>query len=978
MVQPASILLHALKRTLTDEELALQSDRELLDRFIAQNNQAAFATLLRRHGALVHSICRRFLQDRYLAEDAFQAVFIILAKRAGAIRKREALGSWLFGVARRVACQARRRRDRDRQRFAEAAEVRRHATHHDLCWQEMLALLDQEVGKLPHCYQAPLLACYLEGRTQDEAARELGWSVGTLRRRLEKGREILKARLIRQGIGWSVGPAVLGLWGSATEAVDVELRQLALQAIVASINGATINQGVAVMVQAGLRGSAGALGMKLVAGLLVCCSLAGLGAIWSWANAAQPEAFAEKGAAEIAAVQAEPLPPTQGKKHDPSLPDGAIARLGTLRFNHGDGLSALHYTPDGKSIVSYGGGIIRIWNADTGDEVKQFPAASRGWDEHTVLLPDGKTLLSLTQAADKLQYWDLSQGKQTRSIDLKVRRGIISVEIGNALSPDGQLAAIHTQQGVEVHETADGRLRFRTNKRGDMVRAVIFSGDSKRLIQADKGGVIEVWDAVTGMPLKIFDQTPPAQVLAVSRDGRWLATLEHHTYAIDKILETDFVHVWDLEQGKEVRKLAAKGWLMNLHFTADSKGIIASGSLEKGYSRRAWDIASGAELPHPPSGLGRALAFHPDGKRYVTGGGTRFDQWNLVTGKQVSSEITRYARANAVRFDAAGERVITVGYDAISVWEATTGKLLRSFDVPLFQYYDPRPILSADGRFALTYQHASKPYGIDMLLWDVANGSKTAIPLGDPPTRYVNAQHHISPWFSPDGTQLIVRQPGADIQSAIRIWDLSIGKETKQIPELNSGLLRGTILLADGKTLVVPGDQAVGIDITTGKEVFAWDAPIRVASKKRMAVKGPAGGPPMELPEGPAWQTFAISADGKTAAYILSADDGSERVPGRIIVCDGRTGMLLHRLDDAGQRGRSFDKLLFSPDGRTLANTHQIVTHLWDVASGTKIRTLAGHRGDVESLAFSKNGHRLATASDDSTVLIWDLGGMQR
>src|SRR5437762_6111768 len=155
---------------------------------------------MKRHGALVLGVCRRILRDHALAEDAFQAVFIILAKRAGAIRKRDAVASWLFGVAQRVARQARRRRQREHDNIRRAAENRRPANHQDLRWEATLALMEEELGRLPNCYRAPLLACYLEGRTQDEAARELGWPLGTLRRRLDKGREILKARLTRQGI----------------------------------------------------------------------------------------------------------------------------------------------------------------------------------------------------------------------------------------------------------------------------------------------------------------------------------------------------------------------------------------------------------------------------------------------------------------------------------------------------------------------------------------------------------------------------------------------------------------------------------------------------------------------------------------------------------------------------------------------------------------------------------------------------------
>jgi RNA polymerase sigma factor (sigma-70 family) len=975
MSASAATLVNSLKRALSDEELARQGDQELVARFARHQDQAAFAALVKRHGALVSGVCRRILRDHALAEDAFQAVFIILAKKAGAIRKRDAVASWLFGVAQRVARQARRRRQREHDNVRRAAENRRPANYQDLRWEATLALMEEELGRLPTCYRAPLLACYLEGRTQDEAARELGWPLGTLRRRLDKGREILKARLTRQGIAWSAGLFSLGLSMSVTEAAVLhELRQRTVQAALCYLKGDGVSQGVAIMVQGGLRWAAGTTWHCLAAGVILCCGLAGVGAVWPAPQAApQPEKEAKRVEAlepPIAARKPSAKPASDG------LPEGAIARLGSLRFNHGEGLRSLHYTPDGKTVVSYGGGFIRLWDTESGWEIKQFPVVkgSSLADGDTVLLADGKTLLETDLRYDKLRYWNLARGNEIRSVDVQVRSAI---RYGTALSPDGQLIAAHTQEGVNVLETATGELRFATNRRGDQVQKVIFSGDSKSLIQSSKDGVIELWDAATGKPHKIFDQSPPAVVLVASRDGRWLATLEHHNYAIDKHLENDVIHLWDLDQAKEIHKFAAKGWFMRLCFTPDSKQILAYGSIAKGYSRHGWDIVTGAELTNPPPALGSATAFHPDGKRFITGGGNRFDEWNLTSGKRTSSEEPRHSRANALRFDAAGERIITLGYDCITTWDATTGKRLRSFDIPLYQYYDPRPILSADGKLALTYQHASKPYSIDMLVWDVASGKKTSLSLGDPPSVYVNAQHHISPWFTPDDKQLVVLQPGANNTGAIRIWDLTTGKEIKQIPHPNAAL-RSAFLFADGKTLIVPGNQAVGIDVPTGNEVFAWDAPVRVPSAVRTEFVAKGGGQPQLIPEGPAWQCFAISPDGKTAAYMLSTDNGSERVPDRIILCDGRTGKLLHRLDDSGRRGRDLGHLLFSPDGRWLVSSDRKVAHVWNVATGAKVRTLDGHRGDIEAFTFSQTGHRLATASADGTVLIWDLADLPR
>jgi WD40 repeat protein len=260
-----------------------------------------------------------------------------------------------------------------------------------------------------------------------------------------------------------------------------------------------------------------------------------------------------------------------------------------------------------------------------------------------------------------------------------------------------------------------------------------------------------------------------------------------------------------------------------------------------------------------------------------------------------------------------------------------------------------------------------------MLVWDVERGTSTTISLGDPPQKeYVNAQHHIAPQFTGDGSKLIVRQPGPAKTALIRTWDLKTGRETRQLPEDRGGWTLKTSLLADDKTLIVPGAQAFAIDVTTGQELFAWKAPVRIQSKVfKEEVGGPKANPNPYA--GPAWQSFAIAPDGRTAAYIVSADFGNERCPDRIVLCDGKTGKLLHRLDDSGRRTRDLAQLVFSPDGRRLASSDGKVAHLWDVAAGTKLRTLTGHRGDIQALAFSRDGRRLATASADSTVLIWEV-----
>jgi RNA polymerase sigma factor (sigma-70 family) len=196
------------------------SDGQLLARFIAGRDDAgelAFEALVKRHGPMVQNVCRQMLDDPSDIHDSFQAVFLVLARRASAIRSRDSVASWLHGVAARVAARARvatvRRGIRDR-RTAKAAQARAVATLDatlvDSCpveRKERAGLIHREISRLPEKYRAPIVLCYMEGLTHDEAAASLSWPVGTVRSRLSRGRDTLRRRLSRRGL---TAPAVLG------------------------------------------------------------------------------------------------------------------------------------------------------------------------------------------------------------------------------------------------------------------------------------------------------------------------------------------------------------------------------------------------------------------------------------------------------------------------------------------------------------------------------------------------------------------------------------------------------------------------------------------------------------------------------------------------------------------------------------------------------------------------------------------------
>jgi RNA polymerase sigma factor (sigma-70 family) len=243
------------------------SDEILLERFTSRREEAAFAALVRRYGGLVFGVCRRVLHHEQDAEDAFQAVFCVLARKAGSIRKGAAVGAWLHAVACRIAQKALAQRRRRPTPMSQLPDVPAAEEAPEWARRELRPILDQEVNRLPEKYRQAFVLCHLEGRTNEQAAALLGCPLGTVVSRLSRARERLRGRLARRGLALSAGALSAALAGEAAAAmVPPALVQTATQAAVAFSGSSAMSSSVSGLAEGFLRSLSWARTVQIAGG----------------------------------------------------------------------------------------------------------------------------------------------------------------------------------------------------------------------------------------------------------------------------------------------------------------------------------------------------------------------------------------------------------------------------------------------------------------------------------------------------------------------------------------------------------------------------------------------------------------------------------------------------------------------------------------------------------------------------------------
>jgi RNA polymerase sigma factor (sigma-70 family) len=573
------------------------SDRELLRRFGAHRDEAAFAELVRRHGAMVQRVCRRVLHGGPDADDVCQAAFLLLAQRAMSARWHESLAGWLFQTAYRLSLKARTAAQRRIRHEALARTAPQPDPLADVSARELQAIFDDELSRLPEKYRAPILLCCLEGRSRDEAARCLGWSLSTVKDRLERGRERLRLRLARRGL--LLGTALTSAW--LYEGAAQADSAAGARAAVALISGqATLADLLPVRVAALAKGVMTTMFLRKTATLGIiglALVLAGTGVVMALSNrseSADPVAAEPPRSAVADAVSSQPQSqPLSGHK-------GAVR--------------AVAFSADGKLIATAGADkTARIWDAASGRQIHKLDQPDEG--AGVAFSPDGKALAATSSGKSGwLVVWDAIAGKSLwQTADQQ--RGCGAV----AFSPDGKILAAGLGRGsVMTFDFPSGRELTRTAGLGTGApTAAAFSPDGKLLAVGDGGGGIHLLDPV-GRLVSSSRGSRTITALAFLADGSRLAAAD----GLKAVLTLDTA------TGKPATAFTGTDTIRTLAVTADGKRLATA---EAGGTIRLWDVAAGKEERRfKAPGAVNALAFSPDGNRIVTAGDDGAIVWDLT------------------------------------------------------------------------------------------------------------------------------------------------------------------------------------------------------------------------------------------------------------------------------------------------------------------------------------------------------------
>ncbi len=629
-------------------------------------------------------------------------------------------------VAYRIASKTRlataRRRAREHRVARAGIDSPSPATDH----AELQSVVHEEVNRLPAKYRTPVVLCYFEGRTHDEAAAALGWPVGTVRGRLARARDLLRARLTRRGLapsGW-IGTTLF------EPAVRITPSVRLLEATVAAAIRGVPAAAARAMANIVLRSLLAARLTMTIAVVSIALMTAGVGLFLRAAPPGQTRKPPDSAAGPAASAR-NPSARLDVRGH--TLPEHARARLGIVPFHEGSPVKQVLYTPGAKSLVTVDvTHIVHVWDAKTGEIVRKIgdvEADDRevSYSSEIALSPEGKTLATIEKPG-QLRLWDITSGREQR----RSHQGRDEIHTRPIISPDGRMVATSVHRFEEAAQKSDSfidvwDMSAPTERRrrigGDWVLLwdFKFSPDGKTLatasrdtevtrgnvlIGADKGST-RLWELATGREQRRFPVIGlDILSVAISPDGRLLAAAVTDGTVRLYVLATGQERMPRLvpKQGQppkdDIKPLARRvRAIAELAFSPDGT-ILAGGDAhdrinadDEGMPLAAihlWDAALGRELHRMPAHehLVASLSFSPDGKTLASSGAEPVVRlWDTATGREAFPQSGHRSAIRSLVVSAADGTVFTGGSDGtVRQWNSTSGHelgLIAQLDCPV-------------------------------------------------------------------------------------------------------------------------------------------------------------------------------------------------------------------------------------------------------------------------------------------------------